>query len=333
MQAYDEAAAAIRAPLPGDAGPRDLVRYATLAGNSHNTQPWRFRVAVGRIDILPDFARRTPAVDPDDHHLFTSLGCATENLVVAAAARGFAATPVFDWRDGGVAVALDRAAPVETEAFAAIPRRQVSRSVYDGRPLAAADVAVLEAAARSDSVDVVMVTDRQQVGVILDLVLAGNSAQFADPAFMAELKHWIRFSASSALASGDGLFSATVGSPAIPDWLGRLIFPFVATAKSENDKYAEQVRSSAGIAVFVGAQADKAHWVEVGRSYQRFALAATARGLRHAFINQAVEVPVVRAELAAALGLGSRRPDLIVRFGCGPAMPLSMRRPVEAVID
>jgi hypothetical protein len=26
--------------------------------------------------ILPDLSRRCPAVDPDDHHLFVSLGCA-----------------------------------------------------------------------------------------------------------------------------------------------------------------------------------------------------------------------------------------------------------------
>jgi hypothetical protein len=25
----------------------------------------------------------TPAVDPDDHHLYASLGCAAENLVIA----------------------------------------------------------------------------------------------------------------------------------------------------------------------------------------------------------------------------------------------------------
>jgi hypothetical protein len=31
-------------------------------------------------------------------------------------------------------------------------------------------------------------------------------------------------------------------------------------------------------------------------------------------------------------GLGDRRSDLVVRFGRGPAMPLSMRRPVQAVL-
>jgi hypothetical protein len=46
----------------------ELVRYATLAASSHNTQPWYFQVLPDRIRILPDFARRCPAVDHDDHH-------------------------------------------------------------------------------------------------------------------------------------------------------------------------------------------------------------------------------------------------------------------------
>src|SRR4051794_38973142 len=86
MSEYDDYSARLRAPLSPDI--RDVVRYATLAANSHNTQPWRFRVTGDAIEILPDLSRRTPAVDPDDHHLFVSLGCAATNLAIAAAASG-----------------------------------------------------------------------------------------------------------------------------------------------------------------------------------------------------------------------------------------------------
>lgn len=333
MSAYEDAAAALRAPLPATADQRDLIRYATLAANSHNTQPWRFRIGDGRIDVLPDLTRRTPVVDPDDHHLFTTLGCATENLAVAAAARGLHATAEFvPAAEGAVAVQLEPAPAEETPAFAAIPARQVSRAVYDGKPLANTVLAALEAAAQSDMVDALMVTEPSRIEAILGLVIEGNTAQFDDPAFMAELKRWMRFNPAEALRHGDGLFSATTGNPSIPGWLGRLIFGFVATAKTENARYVEQIRSSAGVLVLVGKAADKAHWVECGRSYQRFALRATVLGLRHAFLNQAVEVPSVREKLAADLGIGDRRPDLIIRFGNGPEMPRSLRRPLEAVI-
>jgi hypothetical protein len=77
---------------------------------------------------------------------------------------------------------------------------------------------------------------------------------------------------------------------------------------------------------------DQEHWVRAGRASQRFALQATALGLKHAFINQPVEVAALRPRLASLVGLPSRRPDLVMRFGYGPMMPFSPRRPVKAVL-
>jgi nitroreductase len=93
---YQEAVRSARAPLQATPRDRELVRFATLPANSHNTQPWIFTAGTDAIIIAPDFTRRCPAVDPDDHHLFVSLGCAAENLVVAASALGLGATPRFD---------------------------------------------------------------------------------------------------------------------------------------------------------------------------------------------------------------------------------------------
>lgn len=85
---YANYAAGLRLPLQDDAGVGELIRYACLAPNSHNTQAWQFVMNGNRVDIRPDFSRRTPIVDPDDHHLYVSLGCALENLLLAAESRG-----------------------------------------------------------------------------------------------------------------------------------------------------------------------------------------------------------------------------------------------------
>ena len=100
----------------------------------------------------------------------------------------------------------------------------------------------------------------------------------------------------------------------------------------ENAKYARHLRASAGVAVFVSQRDDRDHWVRAGRACQRFALPATAIGLKHAFVNQPVEVAHLRPELAALVGLPGRRPDIVMRFGYGPSLPFSARRPVEAVL-
>jgi len=106
----------------------------------------------------------------------------------------------------------------------------------------------------------------------------------------------------------------------------------VFTKDGENSKYDNQLRSSAGVAVFVSDKDEPAYWAEAGRCCQRFALQATALQLRHAFINQPVEVSAVRGQFASYLGIGGRRPDLVMRFGYGPELPKSLRRPVEDVV-
>lgn len=69
----------------------ELVRYATLAANGHNTQPWKFVIKDKLIEIHPDYTRRLPVVDPQDRELWISLGCALENLLLAGRAAGYAA--------------------------------------------------------------------------------------------------------------------------------------------------------------------------------------------------------------------------------------------------
>lgn len=153
-----------------------------------------------------------------------------------------------------------------------------------------------------------------------------------DAAFVAELKEWIRFDGDHAARTGDGLFAASSGNPTLPPWLGRRMFDLAFSEKAENDKYMRHLRSSAGVAVFVSEGDGPAQWVEAGRAFQRFALQATALGVRTAHLNQPVEVASMRPSFARALGLGGGRPDLVVRFGRGAGMPRSLRRPLESVL-
>lgn len=332
-EAYDEAAARLRAALSAAPEMREFVRYATLAANGHNAQPWRFMIGENGAGILPDFSRRTPVVDPDDHHLYVSLGCAAENFLLAAAAHGRPGAARFDnLGDGRIEIDLARAPAQAGALYAAIPARQSTRSEYDGRAVAPDELKLLEAAARLEGVALTFITDEARRETVLDFVIEGNSAQMNAPAFVEELEDWIRFNPAEAMRTGDGLFSGISGHPTMPTWLGRLMFAWVFKKDAETEKYRAHIRSSAGIAVFTGDKEDKDHWVRVGRSFQRFALKATVLGIRHAHINQPLEVPVLRPKFAAWLGAGGRRPDLVVRFGTAPPLPYSLRRPVTDVI-
>jgi hypothetical protein len=126
---------------------RELIRFATLAASSHNTQPWKFRIAPDAITIAPDSSRRCPVVDPDDAHLYRSLGCAAENLVHAAAAQGLATNVRFDATHDVVVIDLTPSDPVgPSELFEAILVRQCKRLAFDGTRVTTQDLRKLDLA-------------------------------------------------------------------------------------------------------------------------------------------------------------------------------------------
>jgi len=310
-----------------------LVHYATLAANSHNTQPWLFSQAGNTVSIRPDMTRATPAADPDYHHLYASLGCAAENLSLAAMAAGSKMSVSFNPEGKGAVEIKPGVGGTDSDGlFDAIVERQCTRSEYDGRPVSAGEIGQLETAAKVDGCRLIIISERDRIEQLLALAITANTVQVNDAKFAEELKQWIRFNGAQAADTRDGLYSACSGNPSLPPILGRIMFDLMFSAGSENDKLAKQFRSSSGFAVFVTEQDDKAHWVQSGRCYQRFALRATTLGIRHAFVNQLVDVPDVRAEFSQMLGIGGQRPDLVVRYGYAPAMPSSLRRPIEEVI-
>jgi nitroreductase len=331
---YAESVAKTRSALAESPELSDYVRLATVAANSHNTQAWSFQIEATRIRIRPDFRRRTPVVDPDDHHLFVSLGCASENMRLAAAAGGHGGDLSFDASDTGGMIYDFRAGPkIASPLLGAVTQRQSTRNIYDGKPVPAADLVQLSENTMFPGIDVFLISDRTQLDRLRDIIIAANTVQMSDAAYLRELKSWLRYNPREALAKGDGLYAATTGNPNLPNWLGPILFDLMASAKSENDKYAKQIDSSSGVAVFVSKVEDREHWTMVGRACQHFALQATTLGLKTAFMNQPVEVAKFRPELGALVGMPARRPDIVMRFGYGPAMPYSPRRPLDAVLS
>lgn len=328
MTEYQRYSDKLRAPPGPRAAISDIIRCATLAANSHNTQPWRFLAGDdGSVRLLPDFERRLLVVDPDDHHLFVSLGCAAENLSIAARAKGWSCETSPD-PQGGLLLRLSETVAQSEPLFDAILKRQSTRALYDGRLPPTRDLDALTQGGGRPGVRLTLVTDRTRLRQLRDLAVDGDNAQLSDPAFVAELKSWMRFNPRTAMEKGDGLFSAVTGNPVMPDWVGRRMFDLVLSARTENDKLSRQIESSAGVAVFVGDAEGPASWIEIGRACQRFLLTATQLGLKCAFINQPVEVARLRPDLAALVGEAGKRPDLVVRFGYGPTMPYAPRRPL-----
>jgi nitroreductase len=68
-------------------GPLALVRAALLASNPHNTQPWLFKLTPAKVELYAHTARNLGSFDPYLREMHIGLGCALENMLLAAAPR------------------------------------------------------------------------------------------------------------------------------------------------------------------------------------------------------------------------------------------------------
>ncbi|WP_406655850.1 hypothetical protein V7O62_08490 [Methanolobus sp. ZRKC2] len=312
----------------------ELISYATMAPSGHNTQPWKFRIQERSVCIYPDFSRRLPVVDPDDRELYISLGCAVENLVIAAEHKGYETSVSHSSDDGSICVNLELSdgKAGNDHLFNIIPERQSTRSRYDGRPIPENDMEMLESLPLEQGVSALSVTDPETIEDVAGLVSEGNNIQMNNRAFMQELASWIRFNGKEVDRYRDGLSFETTGSPSVPRFIGKLFMKFFLNAKSQSKKDVENIRSSSALMVMLSDNNDVDSWIKTGRSFERLSLCATSLGIRNAHLNQPCEMPELKRKLQELLSAGSRHPQILLRLGYAEMLPRSPRRDVSEVI-
>ena len=310
-----------------------LVAQAVKAPSGHNTQPWKFRQNESAVEVYPDFDRRLPVVDPDDRELFVSLGCAVENLCLAAQTKGYkSAVSVGD--TGVVTVSLAEEAGVKpSPLFNQIDTRQTNRSVYNSEEIALDVLKKLQSIRSEKGISVhYYARQTKQFNDIEQYVLQGNTNQMQKEAFKAELKSWMRFNKKHQDQTLDGLSYAVFGAPNVPRWMAEPIMSMAINTRTQNKADREKIDSASHLVLFTTRENSRREWVNLGRTLQRFLLTATELGIAHAYLNQPNEQPEIAAEMAKTLDLDGEYPTVLLRVGYGEQQAYSKRRSVGDVI-
>ena len=310
-----------------------LVAQAVKAPSGHNTQPWRFRQNESAVEVYPDFDRRLPVVDPDDRELFVSLGCATENLCLAAQNIGYESS-VAVGDTGVIAVALTEGADVKSNPlFEQIDLRQTNRSIYTGEEIALDALRKLQSVCSEKGISIhYYARQTKQFNDIEQYVLQGNTRQMQNESFKAELKSWMRFNKKHQDQTLDGLSYAVFGAPNVPRWMAEPIMSMAINAKTQNKADREKIDSASHLVLFTTRENSRREWVSLGRTLQRFLLTATELGVAHAYLNQPNEEVEIASEMAKTLDLDGEYPTVLLRVGYGEQQAYSKRRPIGDII-
>lgn len=312
---------------------RFMIEQAILAPSGHNTQPWLFEIQPDGIAIHPNYSKRLPVVDADNRELFISLGCATENLCQAATSRGYQ-PEVSISPDSVVQIKLTpnrdaKAGPLLP--FVAL--RQTNRGVYKHRMIPHDTIALLKKVESNPGVNVYFFENGTNLfDTLLTHVVRGNNIQMNDPAFINELKGWMRLNKRQTEASNDGLSYATFGAPNLPAFVAKPIISGFLKAKKQNEGDLKKGESSSHFMLITTNHNTLQEWIGAGQTLQRLLLESTRLRLAHAYMNQPCEVASLAENLKQQLPIEGQHPTLLLRLGYGDKKPYSKRKSVDEVL-
>lgn len=172
---------------------REVLSYAVLAPSSHNTQPWRFEVSAGIINLFADRSRALPINDPYDRELAISCGCALMNLHVAAAhlAIDINIIPFPDSNNHDLLATVS----FETEAsssdlshlYNSIKSRRTYRKHFAPNEIAPSILSALSTAANDEGCWLSIIESDETRLQVAQLVFEGDLIQWSNPEWRKEL--------------------------------------------------------------------------------------------------------------------------------------------------
>lgn len=308
-----------------------ILLAAAAAPSLHNSQPWRFQVDNGTVELHADLLHELPAADPDHRELLLGCGAALLNLRLAIRALGFSAdvrlmpdpskpTLVAAVRPQGTTVST----AADKKLAAAIFRRHTNRRPFLDEMVPEAVVGALRQAARSEQAwfAPVPVSEHSE---LRDLLAFAHRTQLADALFVDEWQEWTGRPSDSV----DGVPAASGGTgPEQQDlWIMRDFSGGQAPQRAGRD-----FESNPLIAVIGSFNDLPLAQLQAGQAMQRVLLTATVEGLSASFLSQVIEVPRTRRQLRALIG-GGLWPQTVLRLGYGPQGPATRRRSTAGWVD
>ncbi len=295
-----------------------LIRFATLAPSSHNTQPWAFKVVDDGIKVYKEQSRRLPVADVNDRQLFLSIGCAIENIIVAADYYGFLSIVKYvdDQNDHDLCAIINLIGKIghwkgDDHLIHSIVRRKTNRNKYK-QDLIPHNVLDQILNYKSENIDIFIVHDKSKIEKLADIAVLSSIESMVDDKFRYELSHHLKHNLTK---SKIGMPGFTLGIPtpvsfAMPHLMKR--FNMEKAAQKQNKILFN--KHTPYITIIATRGDSKMDWLEAGQIYERLSLYSTIEGISLSPWGAPIEIGQFYKSIQEVLDT-NLRPQMFFRMG------------------
>jgi hypothetical protein len=314
-----------------------IVAAGILASNPHNSQPWIFRITASTIDLFAVPERQIGAIDPFRREMYIGLGCALENMRLAAEAEGYSTDirllPDPASETHAARISLDSASPLVSDLYSAIPNRHTNRGPYDSaRDVAPEIFDAINSLVIESNVRLFWFKDRSARTKFGKAAIAATEALVADEQQSLDSHAWWRHDWDKLQESADGITLDAQGLGSVVTPLAKFL-PDLSRQQSD-ETFVKNVRgfivpTAAAFGILaVHDGMNNAQRLQCGQVWQRIHLFDTTQGLAMQPLNQMCE----RADRERQLGIepvfGKAVSELIVDNQWQGIMPFRLGYPI-----
>jgi len=308
-----------------------LLKFAVLAPSSHNSQPWGFLVKENTVEIYLN-EKRAPKHDGNNRQVFISIGCAVENILIAANYYGYKTEVEIIAGSGNRIVNLNFKDKVvknkeQNHLISYISKRVTNRNRYEG--ISESNFLNSIKNFETDSSKIFILKDGTK-NEIADIALTASVEAMKAKDFRLELSKYVK---SNTTRSKIGMPGFGLGIPTPISFIAPIMIKYLNMNKINHKKDNDTLKKNTPVLVVIATKEDdKKRWIETGKIYESIALRAEREGLNTAVWAAPVQIAEFHKDLQKILDT-EFRPQIFFRLGQAQKdTPHSPRLCVEEVM-